>query len=95
MMTWSEFGRRVPENGSLGTDHGTAGPQLLVGHGVNRGIYGERPNLGALDRNGNLSWQIDFRSYYGSVLSDWMRADSAAILGSGYPNLGCVNRIFA
>jgi uncharacterized protein (DUF1501 family) len=94
LMTWSEFGRRVPENGSLGTDHGTAGVQFLVGSGVNRGIYGERPNLGALDRNGNLSWQIDFRAYYGSVLQDWMRADAGAILGPGYPNLGCVNRSY-
>jgi len=94
MMTWSEFGRRVPENGSLGTDHGTAGVQFLIGGAANRGIYGERPNLAALDRNGNLSWQIDFRSYYGTVLQDWMRADAAGILGAGYPNLGCVNRAF-
>jgi uncharacterized protein (DUF1501 family) len=94
LMTWSEFGRRPGENGSRGTDHGTSGVHFLVGHGVNRGIYGERPNLTTFDRNGNLTWQIDFRSYYGSVLQDWMRADSAAILGSGYANLGCVNRSF-
>ena len=95
LMTWSEFGRRPGENGSRGTDHGTSGVHFLVGSGVNRGIYGDRPNLTTLDRNGNLTWQIDFRSYYGSVLQDWMRADSSAILGAGYPNLGCVNRNFA
>ena len=85
----------MPENGSLGTDHGTAGVQLLIGGAVNRDIYSERPNLAALDRNGNLAWQIDFRSYYGTVLQDWMRAESAAILGAGYPNLGCVNRTWS
>ena len=95
LMTWSEFGRRVQENGSLGTDHGTAGPQFVVGGAVTRGIYGPAPNLSALDRNGNLTWQTDFRSYYGTILQDWLGADAPAILGNGYPNVGFVNRSYA
>lgn len=93
LMTWSEFGRRVQENGSLGTDHGTAGVHFVVGPGAVKGVYGPPPKLSALDSNGNLPWQIDFRSYYGTILSDWLKVpDVSAILGKGYPNLGCVAR---
>ena len=91
LMTWSEFGRRVQENASLGTDHGTAGVHFVVGNAAVKGIYGPAPVLNALDKNGNLPWQNDFRSYYGTVLRDWLKTDSDAILGKGYPNLGCVN----
>jgi len=91
LMTWSEFGRRVQENGSLGTDHGTAGVHFVVGNAAVRGIYGPAPQLNALDRNGNLPWQTDFRSYYGTVLKNWLKADSDAVLGPGYPNMGFVN----
>ncbi len=90
-MTWSEFGRRVQENASLGTDHGTAGVHFVVGNAAVKGIYGPAPALNALDKNGNLPWQNDFRSYYGTVLRDWLKTDADAILGKGYPNLGCVN----
>jgi uncharacterized protein (DUF1501 family) len=95
LMTWSEFGRRPGENGSLGTDHGTSGPQFVVGGAVSRGIYGPPPSLSSLDRNGNLTWQTDFRSYYGTILQDWLGADAPAILGAGYPNVGFVNRSYA
>ena len=91
-MTWSEFGRRVQDNGSNGTDHGTAAPHFVIGDAVNRGVYGSPPNLGNLDSNGNLRIENDFRSYYGTILSDWLGADSSAILGAGWPNLGFVNR---
>ena len=91
LMTWSEFGRRVQENNSLGTDHGTAGVHFAAGNAVIQGIYGPAPNLSSLDTNGNLKWQTDFRSYYGTVLRDWLKTDSEAILGKGYPNLGFVN----
>jgi uncharacterized protein (DUF1501 family) len=91
LMTWSEFGRRPQENNSLGTDHGTAGAHFVAGNAAIRGIYGPPPNLSLLDRNGNLAWQTDFRSYYGTVLRDWLRTDAEAILGKGYPNLGFVN----
>jgi uncharacterized protein (DUF1501 family) len=92
LMTWSEFGRRVQDNGSNGTDHGTGAPHFVVGDAVQPGIYGAPPNLGNLDSNGNLRIENDFRSYYGTILADWLGADSQAILGPGWPNLGFVNR---
>ena len=92
LMTWSEFGRRVQDNASRGTDHGTAAPHFVVGDAVNPGIYGTAPDLKNLDANGNLVIQNDFRSYYGTILSDWLNADSSAILGAGWPNLGFVNK---
>lgn len=88
LMTWSEFGRRAQDNGSNGTDHGTAAPHFVVGDAVVPGIHGDPPDLAHLDANGNLPIQNDFRSYYGTILSDWLGADSAAILGTGWPNLG-------
>ncbi|MFY9551218.1 MAG: DUF1501 domain-containing protein [Thermoanaerobaculia bacterium] len=94
LMTWSEFGRRAQDNGSNGTDHGTAAPHFVVGDAVVPGIHGEPPDLAHLDANGNLQIQNDFRSYYGTVLSDWLGADSAAILGAGWPNLEFLNRSY-
>jgi uncharacterized protein (DUF1501 family) len=94
LMTWSEFGRRAQDNGSNGTDHGTSAPHLVVGDAVVAGIHGDPPDLARLDDNGNLAIESDFRSYYGTILSDWLGADSAAILGAGWPNLGFVNRSF-
>jgi uncharacterized protein (DUF1501 family) len=91
LMTWSEFGRRVQDNGSNGTDHGTAAAHFVVGNAVKPGIYGGPPNLSSLDSNGNRTIQNDFRSYYGTILQDWLGADSAAILGTGSPNLGFLN----
>jgi uncharacterized protein (DUF1501 family) len=91
LMMWSEFGRRVQDNASKGTDHGTAAPHFVVGDAVKPGIYGGPPNLTGLDSNGNLKIENDFRSYYGTILSDWLKADAEAILGKGYPNLGFIN----
>jgi len=95
LMTWSEFGRRAQDNGSNGTDHGTSAPHFVVGDAVVPGIHGDPPDLAHLDNNGNLSIQNDFRSYYGTVLSDWLGADAAAILGAGWPNLGFVNKSYS
>ncbi|MBV9231404.1 MAG: DUF1501 domain-containing protein [Chloroflexi bacterium] len=81
VMTWSEFGRRVEENGSLGTDHGTAAPLFVLGNPINRGIYGEPPSLGSLDENGNLKYTVDFRSIYATVLDRWLGASSKDVLG--------------
>jgi uncharacterized protein (DUF1501 family) len=94
LMTWSEFGRRAQDNGSNGTDHGTSAPHFVVGNAVASGIHGDPPDLAHLDANGNLQIQNDFRSYYGTVLSDWLGADSAAILGAGWPNLGFLNKSY-
>jgi len=93
-MTWSEFGRRVQDNASNGTDHETSAPHFVVGDAVSPGVYGSAPNLSTLDSNGNLLVENDFRSYYGTILSDWLKADSGAILGGGWPNLGFVNRSY-
>jgi uncharacterized protein (DUF1501 family) len=84
VMTWSEFGRRVDENGSLGTDHGTAAPLFVLGNPVNKGIYGEPPSLSNLDENGNLKYTVDFRSIYATVLDRWMGASSKDILGGSF-----------
>jgi len=91
LMMWSEFGRRVQDNASRGTDHGTSAPHFVVGDAVKPGIYGGPPNLTSLDSNGNLKIENDFRSYYGTILSDWLKADANAILGS-WPSLGFVNK---
>src|SRR6266699_7101331 len=84
VMTWSEFGRRVEENGSLGTDHGTAAPMFVLGNAVNKGIFGEPPSLSNLDSNGNLKYTIDFRSVYATVLDRWMGASSKDVLGGSF-----------
>lgn len=90
MMTWSEFGRRPKENGSQGTDHGTAAPQFIFGPGVAGGIHGTAPNLGSLDANGNLVFQTDFRSVYGTLIDKWLGGNSQAVLGGSFPTLDFV-----
>jgi len=84
VMTWSEFGRRVEENGSLGTDHGTAAPMFVLGNAVNKGIFGEPPSLSSLDENGNLKYSTDFRSVYATVLDRWLGASSKDVLGGSF-----------
>ncbi len=84
VMTWSEFGRRVEENGSLGTDHGTAAPMFVLGNSINKGIFGEPPDLKSLDQNGNLKYTVDFRSVYATVLDRWMGASSKDVLGGTF-----------
>jgi len=84
VMTWSEFGRRVEENGSQGTDHGTAAPMFVLGNPINKGIFGEPSSLSDLDPNGNLKYTVDFRSVYATVLDRWMGASSKDVLGADY-----------
>jgi uncharacterized protein (DUF1501 family) len=84
IMTWSEFGRRVAENASGGTDHGTAAPLFVIGNAVSGGIYGEPPDLGNLDDVGNLKYTTDFRSVYATVLDRWLGAPSETILGGRF-----------
>jgi uncharacterized protein (DUF1501 family) len=88
VMTWSEFGRRVEENASQGTDHGTAAPLFVLGNAVQGGIYGEPPDLTSLDANGNLVHTTDFRSVYATVLDRWLGAPAAAVLGGNYGEQG-------
>jgi uncharacterized protein (DUF1501 family) len=84
ILAWTEFGRRVAENGSGGTDHGTAAPMFLIGQGVRGGLHGEHPGLGDLV-DGNLRATTDFRSVYAAVLADWLGLDAARILGGEWP----------
>ena len=85
-MVFSEFGRRVNENGSGGTDHGTAAPMFLMGSAVKGGVHGAAPNLGDLD-NGDLKYGTDFRQVYTTVLEDWLHADSARVLDQRFDKL--------
>jgi uncharacterized protein (DUF1501 family) len=82
-MVFSEFGRRVAQNASGGTDHGTAAPMYLVGDMVRPGLLGTHPSLGRLDQ-GDLVFNVDFRSVYTAILEDWMGADAKAILGRSF-----------
>ena len=84
LMTFSEFGRRVAENGSRGTDHGTAAPVFLIGGGIKGGIIGTHPSLDDLD-NGNLRFATDFRGVYATVLEKWLNRPSTPILGGRFP----------
>ncbi|NQW30257.1 MAG: DUF1501 domain-containing protein [Ignavibacteria bacterium] len=77
-MTYSEFGRRVASNVSLGTDHGTAAPMFFFGLPVQDGVIGHSPSLTDLDKE-NLKMQYDFRQIYASVLEQWLGADKAQI----------------
>jgi uncharacterized protein (DUF1501 family) len=93
VMTFSEFGRRVQENGSRGTDHGTAAPLFLFGGGVEGGLYGSVPDLGALDGTGNIAFETDFRQVYATVLRDWFgltAQETTAILGNAFDPLPIV-----
>ncbi len=85
-MVFSEFGRRVKQNASGGTDHGTAAPMFLMGSGVHAGVHGKHPSLGDLDQ-GDLKFTCDFRSVYASVLENWMGAPAKKILGGAYPTM--------
>jgi len=87
IMTFSEFGRRVHENGSQGTDHGTAEPMFLIGGRVSGGLYADYPNLSNLDSNGDLIHTVDFRQVYASVLQDWLGVDSTPVLSSQFQKL--------
>jgi uncharacterized protein (DUF1501 family) len=84
LMTFSEFGRRVNEDGSGGTDHGTAAPMLLVGDGLAGGLHGAQPSLSALDPNGNMVRAVEMREVFATVLDGWLAGPPAAqILGYG------------
>jgi uncharacterized protein (DUF1501 family) len=83
VMTFSEFGRRARENGSKGTDHGSAAPMFLVGGKVKAGIVGEHPSLSKLEM-GNLKHAVDFRQVYAAVLDNWLGVPSKDILGGDF-----------
>ena len=89
ILTYAEFGRRVQENASNGTDHGTANAHFVMGGGVKGGLYGEAPRLDRLD-NGNLVHAVDFRSLYATALQRWWGVDSVGPLGGRYATLDLI-----
>ncbi len=88
-LAFSEFGRRVEQNASQGTDHGTAGPVFVAGPMVNAGLIGKHPSLaaGGLD-HGDLVHAIDFRAVYAEVLDGWLGVESKTVLGAAYGKAG-------
>lgn len=88
VMVFTEFGRRVNENLSKGTDHGAATPMFIVGKKARGGFYGQPPSLTDLD-DGNVRMTTDFRSVYATMLKEWMGfEDAKAVLKGDYPTLG-------
>jgi uncharacterized protein (DUF1501 family) len=91
LMTWSEFGRRVTENGSGGTDHGSAGPMFVLGTPVAGGLYGERPSLADLVKN-NFKYTTDFRQVYATMVEGWLGAPAEAVLGGQFEQIPLLRR---
>jgi len=83
VLAFSEFGRRVRENDSQGTDHGAAGAVVLAGSKTAGGLVGLTPDLGALE-DGDIKTSIDFRQVYAAILEDWLEVDSARVLGDRF-----------
>jgi uncharacterized protein (DUF1501 family) len=86
VLTYAEFGRRAQENGSNGTDHGTANAHFALGGRVKGGFHGAAPRLDRLE-NGNLAHAVEFRSLYATVLERWWGVPSSGILGGRFPAL--------
>lgn len=84
LLSFSEFGRRVRENASAGTDHGAAAPLFLAGSQVKSGAIGKHPSLTDLDQEGDLKFHTDFRQVYATILDSWLGADSAEVLGDRF-----------
>jgi uncharacterized protein (DUF1501 family) len=86
LMTFSEFGRRVDENGSKGTDHGAASCLFVAGASVKGGVVGKHPSLSDLDA-GDLKYHTDFRRVYATLLDDWLGCDGKAVLGEKWDHV--------
>ena len=84
LLTFSEFGRRVHENASHGTDHGAAAPLFLAGSRVKSGLVGKHPSLTELDQEGDLKFHTDFRQVYAAVLDHWLKCSSESVLGQRF-----------
>lgn len=90
IMTFSEFGRRLAQNGSAGTDHGTANNVMMIGGKLKKnGFYNPSPDLSKLD-NGDLIYQIDFRDCYADLINNWLDGDARKVLRGEFSGLGIV-----
>ncbi|QES90351.1 DUF1501 domain-containing protein [Rhizosphaericola mali] len=90
IFTFTEFGRRVGQNASNGTDHGTANNMFLISGGLKKkGLINSMPDLTNLD-NGDLKYQVDFKEVYATILNNWLGADDRKILGTQYKYLDFV-----
>ncbi len=90
VMSFSEFGRRVEQNASNGTDHGTANNILIYGGKLKKaGIYNAAPNLATLD-NGDLKYEIDFRDVYATLLDKWLDLNNSQVLNRNFAGLGFI-----
>jgi len=88
VMTFSEFGRRVAENANGGTDHGAAAPMFIVGNKVKAGLLGTYPSLAPQDLfQGDIKYTVDFRNVYAGILENWLKTNSAPILGRQFEPL--------
>ncbi len=95
VLTFSEFGRRITENGSQGTDHGSASVMMAMGGKVKGGLYGTAPDLNTDPKNatlensaGDVKFETDFRSVYAQVLDGWLGTDSTQLLGGNFRKSG-------
>jgi uncharacterized protein (DUF1501 family) len=91
LMTFSEFGRRVAENGSKGTDHGSGSCLFVAGPGVKSGPHGHHPSLDDLE-DGDMKHHTDFRRVYATLLENWLKVDSKTVLGEKYETMGFIKK---
>lgn len=91
ILTFSEFGRRVKQNAATGTDHGAANNVFVIGKSLKKaGFYNDLASLSDLDDNGDLKFEIDFRTIYATILSQWLDADDTTILNNSYDKLNFI-----
>jgi len=91
ILTFSEFGRRVKQNGSEGTDHGTANNVFIIGENLKKqGFYNDAPNLANLDNNGDLKYAVDFREIYATILDKWLAVNDESILNKSFSKLNFI-----
>lgn len=91
ILTFSEFGRRVKQNAANGTDHGSANNVFVIGKNLKKaGFYNNLASLSDLDDNGDLKYEIDFRTIYATVLSEWLDADDTTILNQSFDKLNFI-----
>ncbi|GAA4973112.1 DUF1501 domain-containing protein [Algibacter aquimarinus] len=91
ILTFSEFGRRVKQNASVGTDHGTANNVFIIGENLkSQGLYNNMASLSDLDDNGDLKFEIDFRTIYATVLDKWLEVDDKKVLNKSFSQLNFI-----